>query len=74
MIIETMGNKRAKWSRHWSDRRGSISLIMAESALPLMIAVGAGVDMTRLTLAKTALQSVVGGAALADATAYKDAN
>lgn len=54
--------------------RGTVSIIMAGSALPLVIAVGAGVDMTRLTLAKTALQSAVDGAALAGASAYLDAS
>lgn len=56
------------WQR--LGRKGSISLIMAGSLIPLMVAIGVGVDMSRMTLAKTALQAAVDGAALAGANAY----
>ena len=57
-------------SRPSNDRRGSVSVIMAASAVPFIVAMGVGVDMSRVSLAKAALQSAVDGAALAGAGAY----
>ncbi len=57
--------------RATSDRRGSISTMMALIAVPLVIALGASVDMSRLVLAKAALQHAADSAALAGATAYQ---
>lgn len=53
------------------DQRGSISVIMAMSAVPLVIALGVGVDMSRFVMAKAALQSAADRAALAGANAYQ---
>ena len=52
------------------DQRGSISMMMAMSAVPLVLALGVGVDMSRLVMAKAALQSAADRAALAGANAY----
>ena len=43
--------------------------IFVVMSLPVLLSVGAGVDMTRMTLARSALQSAVDGAALAAAAA-----
>lgn len=53
------------------DRRGSVAIIAAGTALPLIVALGTGVDLSRLALAKGALQSAVDHAALAGAAAYQ---
>ncbi len=52
------------------SRRGSVATIMGLTAVPLVIALGVGVDMSRLLVAKTALQHAADRAALAGATAY----
>lgn len=65
-----MGKNIAAWLRGRLGNRGSVSLMMAGSAIPLIAAIGTGVDMGRLTLAKTTLQAAVDGAALAGASAY----
>ncbi len=53
------------------DQRGSISMMMAMSAVPLVLALGVGIDMSRLVMAKAALQSAADRAALAGANAYQ---
>ncbi len=55
----------------WARRpiRGSVMPIFAVMSLPMLMSVGVGVDMTRMTLARSALQSAVDGAALAAAAA-----
>lgn len=60
--------------RFWIGRsrrtaRGSVMPIFAVMSLPVLMSVGVGVDMTRMTLARSALQSAVDGAALAAAAA-----
>lgn len=60
--------------RFWVGRarrtvRGSVTPIFAVMSLPVLLSVGVGVDMTRMTLARSALQSAVDGAALAGAAA-----
>ncbi len=51
-------------------RRGSVATIMGLTAVPLVIAMGVGLDMSRLVVAKSALQHAADKAALAGATAY----
>ena len=55
------------------DRRGSVAAIMGLSAIPLIAAVGIGVDLTRMAAAKAKLQTAADAAALAGAILYTDA-
>ena len=60
--------------RFWTHRsrragRGSLMPMFAVMAVPVMMSVGVGVDMTRVVLARADLQGAVDGAALAAATA-----
>ena len=50
-------------------RRGAVAVLFAIMLVPLLLAVGAGVDFARLEILKSSLQSVADGAALAGATA-----
>jgi Flp pilus assembly protein TadG len=52
------------------DRRGNVILMFAGMSLGLVLMVGAGVDYTRATQFKTALQSLADAAALAGASVY----
>lgn len=56
--------------RATGGRRGSVATIMGLTAVPLVVALGVGVDMSRLVVAKSALQHAADNAALAGATAY----
>ena len=60
---------KCRISRTRRTVRGSVMPIFAAMSLPVLMSVGVGVDMTRLTLAKSALQGAVDGAALAAARA-----
>ncbi len=51
-------------------RRGSIAIIVAVSALPLVTAAGVAIDMSRMTAARAALQRAADNAALSGAAAY----
>ena len=53
------------------DRRGTVAAMMAVSLIPLFIAIGVGVDMSRLATAKSTLQQMADEAALAGAAAYQ---
>lgn len=53
-----------------SDRRGTIAIIAAVSAMPLAIAAGVAIDMSRLADARSALQRAADNAALSGAAAY----
>ena len=55
------------------DRRGSVAIIIGLSTIPLLGAVGVGIDLTRIAAAKAKLQSSVDAAALAGAVLYTDA-
>lgn len=60
--------------RHWrNDRRGVVAIMFALLVIPLLLTVGAGVDLTRATTFRTALQGAADSAALAGAAAYVDA-
>ncbi len=52
------------------SRRGSIAIIVAVSALPLVTAAGVAVDMSRMTDARSALQRAADNGALSGAAAY----
>lgn len=65
-----MGSIFSGWTWKFPDRRGSISLMMAGTAIPLVIAIGVGIDIARLALAQVSMQAAVDGAALAGATVY----
>ena len=52
------------------DRRGAIAIVFALSAIPVLITVGAGLDMARLAAGRAALQTAVDNAALSGAAAY----
>lgn len=53
-----------------SDRRGTVAMVVAVSALPLFTAVGVGVDMSSLVEARARLQNAADAAALAGASLY----
>lgn len=55
-------------TRH--GRRGSIAIIVAISALPLAIAAGIAIDMSRMADARSALQRAADNGALSGAAAY----
>jgi Flp pilus assembly protein TadG len=52
------------------DRRGNVMVMFAGMGIGLVLMVGAGVDYTRATQFKTALQSLADSAALAGASVY----
>ena len=59
------------WARRARDsRRGSIAVIVAVSFIPLSIAGGVAVDMSRMADARSALQRATDNAALSGAAAY----
>lgn len=60
------------WSRRSArhGRRGSIAILTAVSFLPLSIAAGVAVDMSRMADARSALQRATDNAALSGAAAY----
>jgi uncharacterized membrane protein len=60
---------RAMVNRFAEDKRGAIAITFALALLPLVGAVGAAVDYSRLSLAHTTKQSVADAAALAGAQA-----
>ena len=55
-------------SRARKDTSGVVAVFFAFSAVPLLIAIGAGVDYSRLSSARTAAQSAADAAALAAAS------
>ncbi len=67
----TLG-RLASWlgQRALRDRRASVALVAAVSMLPLLIAAGVAIDMSRLTDARAALQRAADNAALSGAAAY----
>lgn len=60
------------WTRRGArhGRRGSIAILTAVSFLPLSIAAGVAVDMSRMADARSALQRATDNAALSGAAAY----
>ena len=52
------------------DRGGNVAIIVAVSATPVIIAVGAGMDISRMAGGKATLQNAADAAALAGATLY----
>ena len=52
------------------DRRGNVAIIVAVTAIPVVIAVGAGIDLSRMAKARATLQNAVDAAALAGSTLY----
>jgi len=58
---------RAFLSRARGDTSGVVAVLFAISAVPLLIGIGAGVDYSRLSSARTAAQSAADAAALAAA-------
>ncbi len=56
--------------RLFGDRRGNVAVAVAVSAVPIIAAVGAGVDISQMTGARAALQNAADAAALAGATLY----
>lgn len=56
--------------RLWGDRRGNVAIIVAATALPVVIAVGAGIDLSRMAKARATLQNAADAAALAGSTLY----
>ena len=51
-------------------RRGSVSVLFATAALPMVIGIAVAVDFSRMTSARAALQEAADGAALSGAAAY----
>ncbi len=73
VAVTTRGLRRlVSWLgwRALRDRRGSVAVIAAVSMMPLLIAAGVAVDMSRLTDARAALQRAADNAALSGAAAY----
>ena len=71
--LDTRGGRSrpdAPKRRLWSDSRGATAVVVAASMLPIMVAVAAGVEVSRLAGAKASLQNAVDAAALAGATLY----
>ena len=54
--------------RLWGDRRGNVAMIVAVTAIPVVIAIGAGIDLSRMAKARATLQNAVDSAALAGST------
>ncbi len=52
------------------DRRGTVAIAMVGTSVPMLIAVGVGVDMARLALARAAIQSAADTAVLSGAAVY----
>ena len=67
MLKNLMG--RFKGGRAGRAGRGSVMPLFAVMSIPVLMSVGVGVDMTRMTLARSSLQSAVDGAAMAAAAA-----
>ena len=59
--------------RLWGDRRGNVAMIVAVTAIPVVIAVGAGIDLSRMAKARATLQNAADAAALAGSTVYTSA-
>jgi Flp pilus assembly protein TadG len=59
-----MSTKTMLLARFWKDRRASVAPLLALTIIPLMGAVGAAVDYTRVNAAKAALQTAVDSTAL----------
>lgn len=59
----------AKLKRFSHNEDGNISLILGLTAIPLVAVAGLAIDMGRITEARSALQQVADGAALAAAAA-----
>jgi Flp pilus assembly protein TadG len=68
-MLERLASHYAK--RFADDTRGAVAMIFALTLLPVLGAVGAAVDYSRLTLAHENLQSVADAAALAGAMALQ---
>ena len=60
-------------SRLFGESKGSISVVFGLMLIPTTIAIGAGVDFSRALQLKSQMQSAADAAALAGASAYKDA-
>ncbi len=72
--VDQIGKVRsgARWSASARmGRRGTVAVMTAAGLVPLLIAIGVGVDMGRLAMAKSALQAAADQAALAGATVYQ---
>lgn len=61
---------RSRLARLGRDRRGATLPMMAMALLPIVAAIGGGVDYGRIYLVKTQLQTAVDAAALAGARAF----
>jgi Flp pilus assembly protein TadG len=59
-----MSIKTMLLARFWNDRRASVAPLLALTIIPLMGAVGAAVDYTRVNAAKAALQTAIDSTAL----------
>lgn len=80
----TAGNLHVQHGKHYlaaafvrpllCDRRGTVAVMVAVSAVPIMIAVGAGIDVSRLAGARATLQNAADAAALAGAGLYTSAD
>ena len=64
-----MNDLRNRAKRDWQGERGSVLAISAVGMLSLLLAVGLGVDISRLYMAKAELQNAADAAALAGASA-----
>lgn len=52
----------------WADRRGSAGIIFGLAALPMIMLIGASLDYSRASIAKSRLQQAVDGALIASVT------
>jgi Flp pilus assembly protein TadG len=58
-----------RFRRFWNNDRGDTAILFALSAIPILLAAGAGIDYARYTDSKTHLQAALDSAALAGAAA-----
>jgi Flp pilus assembly protein TadG len=73
-IVPAGSSLRWPARRLGADQRGVTAVTFGLLLVPILVSVGAGVDLTRDTTFRTALQSAADSAAIAGAAAYVDAS
>lgn len=63
--IVGMRSALARLTQFWTDKRGNIAVIYAVALIPLLIAVGAGLDFARAVMVRAELTEALDGAGLA---------
>lgn len=74
MTVHTLRKRLAAFlGRAGSDKSGVVAVLFAICIVPVMIVIGAGIDFSRLSSARTAAQAAADAAALAAASSRLDA-